>query len=106
LATALLHQVDRAKFPVFVSAGSGSDIEQIVHETDLALCAWIFEDAVTAPDHAYDLEALDRGGCRLHCLKAAHPSDHRLERAAIGLDDVVQVIRGSMTDRLRQVLSD
>jgi len=89
---ALLHQVDRVRFLAFVSAGSGGDAEQPVDETDLTLCPWSIEDAVTAPDHAHDLEAPDRGECRLHCLEAAHPSDHRFERAAIGLDEVVQVL--------------
>jgi hypothetical protein len=43
-----------------MSAGSGSDVEQLVDdpstssgEADLALCAWFFEDAVTTPDHGH-----------------------------------------------------
>jgi dihydropyrimidinase len=74
---------------VFLAIGasiSGSDAEQPVDEVDLTLCPLSFEDAVTAPDHAHDFETLDRGRCRLHCREAAHPSDHRLERAVINCD--------------------
>ncbi len=51
------------------------------------------------PDHAHDLEALDRRGCSPHCFETTHPSDHGLEHTVICLDDVVQVFRGSMLGR-------
>jgi hypothetical protein len=40
---ALLHYVDKGRFLAFMSAGSGSNAEQLVDEAELALCAWFFE---------------------------------------------------------------
>ncbi len=54
-------------------------------------------EAVYAPDHSHDLEPLDCG-CRCpHGLKAEGGSYHPFERPMVGLDDVVQVLRGSMS---------
>ena len=48
--------------------------------------------AMTAADHPHDLEALDRSGRRLHCLKASGTPDDSFECSMIGFDNVVQVL--------------
>ena len=60
------------------------------------------QDAMTAADHAHDLEASDGGGGCLHPLEATRRPDHALERPMIRFDDIVQVFRCPMLDILRQ----
>src|SRR5579859_7868133 len=48
---------------------------------------------------AHHLEALDRCGGRLHCLKAASRPDDSFEGAVISLDDVIQVLASAMLCR-------
>ena len=70
-----------------------SKTEQLVYQTDFACHARMAEVAVTASDHADDLEAPDGGGGCLHPLEATRRPDHALERTMIRFDDVVQVFR-------------
>ena len=48
---------------------------------------------MAAPDHAHDLEALDRSVSGLHRLEAPGGTDQPFERTMIGLDPVVEVLR-------------
>lgn len=43
------------------SGKSGSNIEQLIDELDLARDRRLAQDAVTAPDHSHDLEFFDGG---------------------------------------------
>ena len=81
---------------------SGGKAEELVDETDFAYHARVAEDAVTAADHAHDLETSDRGGGCLHPLEATRRPDQTLERTMISFNDVVQVFRCPMLDILRQ----
>jgi hypothetical protein len=76
--------------------------EQLAYQTDFARHAWMAHDAVTAADHAQNLETSDGGGGCLHPLEATRRTDHALERAVICLDDVIQVFRCPVLDILRQ----
>ena len=81
---------------------SGRETEELVDETDFACHARMAEVAVTASDHAHDLEAPDGGGGCLHPLEATRWPDHALERTMIRFDDVVEILRGAMLDMFRQ----
>ena len=72
---------------------------------DLACRPELRQDAVTAADHARDLKALQGHKGRSHPLEAARRPDHALERTVIGLDDVVEILRGALLDILRQQAS-
>jgi hypothetical protein len=54
------HSWTETEFLALVSVGSGCDAKQPVDETNPALCAWFFQNAVTAPDHAHHFETFDR----------------------------------------------
>ena len=68
-----------------------SKTEQLVYQTDFACHAPMTEDAVTAADHAHDLESPNGGGGCLHPLEATRRPDHAFERTMIRFNDVVQV---------------
>ncbi len=59
---------------------------------------------MTAADPPHYFKALDRSGCRLHGLKASGRSDHSLECAIVGLDDIVQVLAGAMLRRVWKLI--
>ena len=58
---------------------------------------------MAATDHLHHLEAFDRGVGGFHPLKAARGPDHTLERSMVGLNDVIQILRCSVLDMMRQV---
>ena len=83
--------------------GLGGEIEEFVDESHFACDPGFDQDAMAAPDHAHDLEALDRGVSGLHRLEAPGGTDQPFERTMIGLDPVVEVLRRPVPDRVFQL---
>ena len=81
---------------------SGRKAEELVHETDFACHAALCQAAMAAADHPHHLEAFDGGGGCCHPLEAAGGPDDALERAMIGLNDVIQIFRCPVLNIFRQ----
>src|SRR5512133_2804429 len=78
--------------------GLGGEIEEFVDESHFTCDPGFDQDAMAAPDHAHDLEALDRGVSGLHRLEAPGGTDQLFQRTMIGLDPVVEVLRRPVPD--------
>jgi len=74
-------------------------------QTDFVADTSLARKAVSAPNHAHDLEAFDRGDGSLHGLKASRGPNHPLQCTMICLDDVVQVLRSSVPRLVRYLAS-
>ena len=81
---------------------SGRKTEELIDETDFSCRSTVPLDARSAADHVHDFKTLQGRGSGFHCLKAARPTDHALERTMIRLKDVVQVFRGVVLHTIRQ----
>jgi hypothetical protein len=68
---------------------SGSNIEQLVDELDLALDVGLAQDAMASSDHAHDLEAFNGGVGGSHRLETASGTDHSFNPTMVCLNDVV-----------------
>src|SRR5512144_135111 len=88
----------RAESGCPMQRGLGGKIEEFVDEPHFACDPGFDQHALAAPDHAHDLEALDRGVSGLHRLEAPGGTDQPFERAMIGLDPVVEVLRRAVPD--------
>src|SRR4051794_37228203 len=82
---------------------SCSKAEHPVDQTDFAPQPWPGQDAVTTTYHTHDVKTFEGGAGCFDPPEAEGRSDHAAERAMIGLDDVVQVFRGSAHHLMRQV---
>ena len=69
------------------------NLEQLVDEADFIVHAWLARQAMTASDHAHHLEALESGSGYPYRLKPSRGTGDSLQRAMIGFDNVVQVLR-------------
>ena len=91
-----INSVGRSWLLHVYSSGDLEDVEQLVDETHLVLHVRLAREAMASADHPHHLEALDRSGRRLHCLKAAGRPDHSFEGAVVCFDDVIEVLARAM----------